>query len=211
MEKIWRPDSPTPQFLPPIISITTGTLLISLTIISPGFPSTDVLSLILATFLLTYGFGKLYGELTLDKNYIKVTETALEFREVPVLGLGWFPKTRSIKFDLIRSVDLVEVKSPLLPESHQPYLMVTTKEGKSYIIGRNYSPDQLQKIAIGLSGVTTLTNKLLGFINKTTGKAYSIEDIVNIGKNIISSLREKPTGKNQEDDSDDDEDYIIVD
>ncbi|RMG28106.1 MAG: hypothetical protein D6732_19530 [Methanobacteriota archaeon] len=214
MEKIWHPDHPQKQLLIPVTSILFGFFLFITVFLSNGFDNTDILSIILGTILLTYGFGKLYGELTLHKNYIKVTETAIEFRETPVLGFGWIPLKRSIKFDAIKNVDLVEVRSPLFPNAHQPYLMITTKGGKSFVIGRGFSPSQLQKIAVGLSGATTLTNKLLGFINKTTGKSYTIDDIVNIGKNIISSLKDSksmaPNGTDKSED-DTDDDFIVVD
>ncbi len=214
MEKVWHPENTEQQLLIPLVSIAISIFLLIPPFLADGLDSTAILSIILATILLTYGAGKLYGEMTIDQNYIKITETEIEFRETPILGFGWIPIRRSIKFDAIRNVDLVEIRSPILPNARQPYLMITTKAGKSFVIGRGFSPSQLQKIAIGLSGATTLTNKLLGFINKTTGKSYSIEDIVKIGKNLISSLKDQKhmqVNTKGDRDEEEDSDYIIVD
>ncbi len=213
MEKTWHPTNPKPRYIPPIVSFVFAIILMFAVSVSEGLSNTDILGIISATILLIYGAGKLYAELTLKNNYIKITETGIQFRESPALGIGWIPVTKTIPFDQIDHVDLVEIKSPIMPEANQPFLMITTKANKSYVIGRDYSVDQLQKIAIALSGVSTLTNKLLRFINKATGKDMSLQDLINTGKRFIKSFTEPTQQKQMNNDTDDDDEgeYIIID
>ena len=134
--------------------------------------------------------GRIYGEVTVRKDFFAIENDRIKFREVPSIGNSWLPISKEYMLDEIGKVDIVSVSTIFKLESKNIALKIIPKEGKYQIVGTRYSNDQLMQMGLALNGLLTLSSSLqkdLGINVESVSEP--LKQIFDQAKNIWKSIR----------------------
>ncbi len=120
----------------------------------------QVINVMGSCLLLIYVVGRFYGETYKHRDFVDLSSDGLTFRETPSFGLGWMPITRQMKFEEIKSADIVELQSFFHPDKKKTALLLWPRIGKQVIIGSHLSKSQIVKVGLALRGTVMLSNSL---------------------------------------------------
>ncbi|MCY3410580.1 MAG: hypothetical protein INQ03_02980 [Candidatus Heimdallarchaeota archaeon] len=149
----------------------------------------SIFNFVLSISLLVYFAGRLYGEFTINKDYIEVTSEGIRFRETPGVSFGWIPKNVFLSFDSIERVDLIEIKFFFQPERKFPALLIISKAGKEFILGSKLSREQQVNVLIALRGSVTFSSAIHKLLEISPEMGDTLKSAVNLAKGIWKNYK----------------------
>lgn len=135
----------------------------------------------------TYLCGRIYGELNAHKDFINISKQGIDFRETPGLAQGWLPVGKSLKFDQVKSVDIVQIKNVFNPDSENMAIYLMPTEGKAVVMGSKLDKDQIMKVGLALKGSVAISNTLQRLI----GAEGQVKDVVDSAKQMWNQFKSK--------------------
>lgn len=186
---IWRADEYKKNIFYPIIFLILSLVLLFFS--SQFFLSSkgilQILSFFTSILLTIYFSGRFYGEIHSQKDFIDISTQGLRFRETPGLSVGWLPINDSIKFEEIKTTDIVQIKNIFHPNSENLAIYLIPVVGKPIILGTKLSEKQITKIGFALKGSVVISNALQRFIGEET----QVKDILDTAKGIWKNITNK--------------------
>ena len=185
MAQTWHPDNIYIEkfglCLTLLIALCSLTLaIVYFLVLSISFLTYLVISI--AMFLMIYSLGKLYGELTITRDFIQITDTTIEFRQVSRWSKAWLPVHEKFDFSMIEFADLLKAKDR--GENGSSIILSSQKEKQ--IIGSRYSPESIGAIGLALLPYIKFTPSLKEYLGISVVETnYPRSDIVEIAKKVI--------------------------
>ncbi len=142
-----------------------------------------IINLLISFSLLIYSLGRLYGEITKDRDFIEITADGITYRSTPAFGFGWIPRVNMIKFSEISKVDMIQISSYLQPEKKSNALLLQLKTGKDLIIGTHLNEEQLMGVLLSLKGSVVFSNA----IKRLFGDEVNVDDTI---KNLVKNAKD---------------------
>ena len=141
---LWNPTDYQRKLILPLIFLILGFIFLASTLTS--FMKTtgliQVINLVISTIFVIYLLGRIYGELNVKKDYINISKHGIEFRETPGLSQGWLPVTKSIAFDQVKSIDIIQIKNVFNSNSENMAIYLQPVKGKAIVMGSKLNKDR---------------------------------------------------------------------
>jgi len=191
MEKRWQPNGITPNYSVVIVLLAVSSL--STFLLIQNLVNNPDRSSFLTIFALTlfdfYVIVRIYGEMTVSKDFLILTSYGISFREIPIFGSGLMPVSKQYQFSEISQVDLVQIRSPILKHRRKA-LSILPKEGKHSIVGVRYEDKELMEMGVILGGVTSLSRKMQSFIGSNQEVPGQVKEMYDQAKKLWNKFKE---------------------
>ena len=147
----------------------------------------QVISVFTSILLTIYISGRLYGEINANKDFIDISTQGIHYRETPGISQGWLPTNNKIKFEEIKTTDIVKIKNLFRPNQENLAIYLIPEEGRPIVVGTKLSEKQIMKVGLALKGSVVVSNALQRFIGDET----QVKDILDTAKGYWNNLRNK--------------------
>lgn len=148
---------------------------------------TQTFFLVTSLLFAIYTSGRFYGEVKASKDFIEISSHGIKYRETPGIYQGWLPVENEMKFDEIKTTDVVKIKNIFNPNSENMAIYLIPITGKPKIIGTKLNQKQITKIGLAMKGSVVLSNALQRLI----GDDSTVSDVVDTAKELWKSFKSK--------------------
>ncbi|OLS29270.1 MAG: hypothetical protein HeimC2_01170 [Candidatus Heimdallarchaeota archaeon LC_2] len=183
----WSAEEYQTKSIYPLIFMILSLLFLSFSINSFLSSNSAIVMITLFTsFLITiYISGRFYGELNAKKDFIDISTQGIKYRETPGLYQGWLSTNNMIRFEDVKTTDIIKIKNIFNPDHENLAIYLIPVKGRPIVLGTKLSQDQIMKVALALKGSVVISNALQRFIGDET----QVKDILDKAKGIWKSIK----------------------